>query len=163
MDSPPAAPSAIDDRVAQHGACLPEHCASRRSVLVGAAGVLGAAALAACSSKSSNAGATSPTTAAGGSDSLAEVSSIPVGGSISAKDANGKPIILSQPTTGDIKGFSAICTHMGCTVAPNGKELDCPCHGSKYNAFTGAVINGPAPHALAAAPVKVVNGQVVPA
>jgi cytochrome b6-f complex iron-sulfur subunit len=146
-----------------HDACLPEHCATRRSVLVGA-GVLGAAALAGCGSKSKSAAAAATTGgAAAVAGALAELADIPVGGAISAKDAAGKPIILSQPTAGTVKGFSAICTHRGCTVAPAGKELDCPCHGSRYNAATGAVIQGPAPKPLPPIAVKVVNGAVVSA
>jgi cytochrome b6-f complex iron-sulfur subunit len=148
--------------VAEHADSLPERCATRRAVLIGA-GVLGAAALAGCGSKSSGAAAGTTTTAgaAAPADALAEVSDIPVGGSIAAKDAANKPIILSQPTAGVVKGFSAICTHMGCTVAPNGKELDCPCHGSRFDAFTGAVLNGPATKALPAVPVTVSGGAVV--
>jgi Rieske Fe-S protein len=46
-------------------------------------------------------------------------------------------------------------------VAPAGKEFKCPCHGSVYNAATGAVITGPAPAPLAAVPVKVEAGTVV--
>jgi Rieske Fe-S protein len=57
--------------------------------------------------------------------------------------------------------FSAICTHMGCTVAPAGSELHCPCHGSRYNALTGAVLQGPAPRALPSVPVHVAGGKVV--
>lgn len=183
MDSTTSTPSPDDVAVAvAHEQCLPEHCATRRMVLIGA-GVAGIAALAACGSKSSGAaaapaatsGAAAPATsgapatsaaASGGASStpLAQLSDIPVGGAIAAK-ANGKPVILAQPTAGTVKGFSAICTHMGCTVAPSsdGKELDCPCHGSKYNATTGAVIHGPAPKALPAVAVKVVNGAVVAA
>ena len=180
----PSIPDAADVAVAvAHEQCLPEYCATRRMVLVGA-GVAGIAALAACGSKSSaptgsgaapvattgaapaaTKAAAAATAAAGGAvTALAKLSDIPVGGAISAKD-NGKPIILAQPTAGVVKGFSAICTHMGCTVAPSsdGKELDCPCHGSKYNATTGAVIHGPAPAPLPAVAVKVVSGAVVPA
>ncbi len=58
------------------------------------------------------------------------------------------PIVVAQPTAGTVVAFSAICTHAGCTVAPAGKEFDCPCHGSRYDAATGAVIQGPAPSPL---------------
>jgi len=50
---------------------------------------------------------------------------------------------------------------MGCTVAPAGSELHCPCHGSKYNALTGAVIQGPASQPLAKLAIRVANGEVV--
>ena len=166
MDSTTRTPTSPADAAVAHARCLPDHCASRRSVLIGA-GVLGAAALAGCGSKSSAAAA--PTSAAQASSApaagaLAQLSDIPVGTAISASDG-GKPIIISQPTAGQVKAFSAICTHMGCTVAPSssGKELDCPCHGSKYNVATGAVIGGPAPKPLPAVAVKVVNGAVLPA
>jgi cytochrome b6-f complex iron-sulfur subunit len=185
VDSTTTSPSLDDVAVAvAHEQCLPDHCATRRMVLIGA-GVAGVAALAACGSKSSGAAASAPAATSqaaatsgaaatsassaaasggGAATPLAQLSDIPVGTAISAKD-NGAPIILTQPTAGVVKGFSAICTHMGCTVAPSsdGKELDCPCHGSKYNATTGAVIHGPAPRALAVLAVKVVSGAVVAA
>jgi Rieske Fe-S protein len=50
---------------------------------------------------------------------------------------------------------------MGCTVKPAGKELDCPCHGSVYNALTGAVIHGPAPKPLPSIPVHVTGNNVL--
>ena len=39
---------------------------------------------------------------------------------------------------------SAICTHEGCQVESSGGGLACPCHGSGFNASTGAVTQGPA-------------------
>jgi cytochrome b6-f complex iron-sulfur subunit len=132
---------------------------TRRTVLVGGiavAGTAGLAALAGCSTKSSAATAPSAT----GSSVLASVASIPVGNAVSAT-LDGKPILISQPVAGQIVAFTAICTHQGCTVAPAGKEFKCPCHGSVYNAATGAVITGPAPLPLAAIPVKVEAGNVV--
>ena len=103
-----------------------------------------------------------PKASSSGPEVLATVASIPVGNAVSAT-LDGKPILISQPTAGTIVAFTAICTHQGCTVAPAGKEFQCPCHGSVYNAATGAVINGPAPLPLAAIPVKVEGGNVVPA
>ncbi len=50
------------------------------------------------------------------------------------------------------KGFavaSAVCTHLGCTVAyfQSDHEFHCPCHGSIF-ARNGNVIHGPAPRPL---------------
>lgn len=78
----------------------------------------------------------------GGSTTVA-LSSIPVGSAVSASIGSA-PIVVSQPSAGKVVAFSAVCTHQGCTVAPQGKEFDCPCHGSTFDAATGAVINGPA-------------------
>jgi Rieske Fe-S protein len=57
--------------------------------------------------------------------------------------------------------FSAICTHEGCTVLRSGNRLDCPCHGSVFDALTGAVLNGPAAEPLPRIPVRVTGGKVV--
>jgi Rieske Fe-S protein len=145
---------------------------SRRAVLTAGAVGAGAVALAACSS-SSKPGATQPAgtqpagsqpagsqPAASGND-LAKLADIEVGKCVAVSLPGGKPGIVSRPTEDTAVAFSAICTHMGCTVAPAGSELHCPCHGSKYNALTGAVIQGPAPKALAKIAVQVVSGEVV--
>ena len=133
---------------------------SRRTVLVAGiavAGTAGLAPVAGCSAKSSAA-----TPKSTGPDVLATAASIPVGNAVSAT-LDGKPILISQPTAGKVVAFTAICTHQGCTVAPAGKEFQCPCHGSVYNAATAAVIMGPAPLPLAAIPIKVVGGDVLSA
>jgi Rieske Fe-S protein len=61
-----------------------------------------------------------------------------------------------------VHGFSAVCTHQGCLVSRVSQgEITCPCHGSAFDATTGAVVRGPAQRPLPAVPVKVVNGSVV--
>ena len=150
---------------------------TRRSALFAGAAGAGVLALAACSSSSGNkasdgdndgdndsdgAGAKSAAqTPTGGADTtLASLDSIKVGEAVSAK-LDGKPVIVARPTATTAACFSAICTHQGCTVKPAGAQLHCPCHGSVYNAVTGAVISGPAPTALPAVPVHVADGNVV--
>jgi Rieske Fe-S protein len=143
-----------------------EGAPTRRTVLT--AGVVlagaGVATLTGCSSGSKKASdsSTTPTVAATAAAPvvLTEVAKVPVGNAISAT-YQGKPILISQPTAGTIVAFTAICTHQGCTVAPAGKQFHCPCHGSVYDAATGAVITGPAPAPLAAIPVHVSGADVV--
>ncbi len=84
------------------------------------------------------------------------LSAIPVGGSVVLGS-----LVVARPSAGSVTGHSSKCTHMGCTVGAAGGQLDCPCHGSKFNAFTGAVLNGPAASPLPSRAVSVVNGWVV--
>ncbi|WP_399171288.1 ubiquinol-cytochrome c reductase iron-sulfur subunit [Streptomyces sp. TLI_171] len=88
-------------------------------------------------------GATSPVPQAGPSVAAAQV---PVGGSATVKDpASGDAVYIVQPAAGQYAGLSSVCTHSGCAVnPPKDGQLYCPCHGSKFDAATGAVITGPA-------------------
>jgi Rieske Fe-S protein len=154
--------------------------ATRRGVLagVGLAGLAGAiTACGAGGSGSSAAAAAAPASApAGGGASassgggasassggsaagaLATTSEIPVGGGMIFP---AKLVVVTQPTAGDYKAFSAICTHMGCTVSTisNG-TIDCPCHGSQYSIKNGAVVGGPAPSPLPAKQIKVTGSSI---
>jgi cytochrome b6-f complex iron-sulfur subunit len=163
---------------------------SRRSVLAGGAGLAGVAALAACASSGSEASAGGQTrpnptkgesSAAGssapvpstasrtrddkgdGGHALATLDDIPVGRAVSARLPSGDPVVVARPTPTTARCFSAICTHMGCTVAAAGSTLDCPCHGSQFDALTGKVLRGPASSSLPSVPVKVAGRKVVSA
>ncbi|MFF4349488.1 Rieske (2Fe-2S) protein [Streptomyces sp. NPDC001530] len=89
---------------------------------------------------------------------LGKASDIPVGGGMIY--ANAK-VVVTQPTSGDFKGFSAVCTHQGCTVAKveNG-EIVCPCHKSHFSIADGSVASGPAPKPLPSADVTVADGTI---
>ena len=72
---------------------------------------------------------------------------VPVGQAASFQDpATGDPSIVIQPRSGQFVAFDAVCPHAGCTVGydPTAKVIFCPCHGSQFNASTGAVEVGPA-------------------
>jgi Rieske Fe-S protein len=60
-----------------------------------------------------------------------------------------------------VRAFSATCPHQGCPVSTvaNG-TIDCPCHGSRFDAKTGAVVAGPAPRGLTPVAVVVRDGGV---
>lgn len=92
---------------------------------------------------------------------LATKDEIPVGGGIILTD---EKIVITQPTAGQFEAFSAVCTHMGCTVGTVADgEIRCPCHGSVYDAATGEVIGGPAPAPLAAKEIKVQGNKILAA
>lgn len=60
-----------------------------------------------------------------------------------------KPVIVVRSQTGEVKAFSAVCTHLECTVQYR-KDLSviwCACHNGKYD-LTGRNIDGPPPRPL---------------
>jgi Rieske Fe-S protein len=138
---------------------------SRRTVLTTGATVAGAAvgavALTACGSSGSapKSGTAQAPIAAG--TPLVALADVPVGQAKAAKAPDGSDVIVARPSESAAAAFSAICTHQGCTVAPKGADLVCPCHGSVFNALTGEVKHGPANKPLPPVPVKVENGKVV--
>jgi len=139
-------------------------CLDRREVLVRAGlvtmGVAAAGVLAACGGSDAPSGGSDASSGAAAGGALAQLSDIPVGGAISAEDADGKPIILLQPEEGTVVALSAVCTHQQCTVAPEDDEIRCPCHGSVFDQ-TGANVSGPAKTPLPSVDVHVSNGAVL--
>ena len=61
--------------------------------------------------------------------------------------------------------YSAICTHLGCTVLPRLSEqgyIVCPCHASVFDPAAAArVVSGPANRPLPALPIEVNSDGVV--
>jgi Rieske Fe-S protein len=91
-------------------------------------------------SDSGTASASSP--AGSGGAPLGKTADIPVGG---GKVFADRKVVVTQPTAGDFKGFSAVCPHQGCLVADvSDGTINCRCHGSKFRAADGSVAHGPA-------------------
>ncbi|MFB7293483.1 Rieske (2Fe-2S) protein, partial [Actinacidiphila glaucinigra] len=60
---------------------------------------------------------------------LVKAADVPVGGGTVIAD---KKVVVTQPTAGEFKAFSAVCTHEGCLVnTVSDGTINCPCHGSK--------------------------------
>ena len=70
-------------------------------------------------------------------------------------------VIVSQPSAGEYKAFSTVCTHQGCQVqVQDSNRIVCPCHGSEYAVADGSVVHGPAEEALTSYPVQVKGGKI---
>jgi Rieske Fe-S protein len=145
---------------------------SRRSTFTGlAASVAGGVAGFAFARNSSAAKRKSGTTAANGYGAstaassngsggtlLAPLARVPAGGGVILSKSK---IVLTRGTDGTVHGFSAVCTHQGCTVdSVRGGVINCPCHASRFDAQTGAVVGGPAPSPLPEVAVVVRGSDV---
>ena len=60
-----------------------------------------------------------------------------------------KPGIVVRTADGEVRAFSAVCTHLDCTVQykPDTAQLWCACHNGTYD-MGGNVVSGPPPRAL---------------
>ncbi|WP_341928255.1 Rieske (2Fe-2S) protein [Nocardioides psychrotolerans] len=130
---------------------------TRRIVFHGLGAIGVAAALAGCGGGSSEPAAQE----AVAGDELAATSEVPVGGGLILTD---QKIVITQPTEGDFKAFTAVCTHEGNTVTSvESGTIECSFHGSSFSAETGEVQGGPAGSALAAVAIDVKDGKVLAA
>ncbi|WP_427892986.1 Rieske (2Fe-2S) protein [Kribbella sp. GL6] len=95
----------------------------------------------------------------GGGTVLGPVSDVPVGGGKVFTDAK---VVVTQPTAGTYKGFSAVCTHQGNPIGSvEGGQIVCPFHNSHFSITDGSVVSGPAPSPLPAVKVKVEGSNIV--
>lgn len=118
----------------------------RRTVLGMGAGGLVVLAASACGSESS----------AGGTQVRKD--QIPEGGGVIL---SAEKVVVTQPSAGQFKAFSAICTHQGCPVDSVAKTIGCSCHGSQFAIADGAVVQGPATQPLPAKTATVDGDFVV--
>lgn len=108
------------------------------------------------SASSSEPSATDAPSASGPSVSTADV---PEGGGVILEDAK---YVVTQPTKGQYKAFSSVCTHQGCPVASvSDGQIKCDCHGSAFSIMDGSVVKPPATKPLAEAKATVTGGMVV--
>jgi Rieske Fe-S protein len=156
---------------------LKDSAATRRGVLAGAGLVGLAGAISACGASSASslsvgagaagaggaatAGGTGPADSAPGAGAsgagtsgtggaLASKSQIPVG---SGMIFTARQVVVTQPSAGEYKAFSAVCTHMGCLV----NQIS---DGTEYSIATGAVVRGPAPRPLPAKKIMITGDDI---
>jgi Rieske Fe-S protein len=134
---------------------------TRRALLLGAGAIGAAGVLAACGTSSPS--TTNPGDGGNGGGAPAspqpvKVSDVPVGGGVIFADQN---FVVTQPTAGQFKAFSATCTHEQCLVSRiQGDKIICPCHGSEYNIADGSVAVGPAVRPLPARTAAVTGDTI---
>ncbi|KAB7744547.1 Rieske 2Fe-2S domain-containing protein [Nostocoides sp. F2B08] len=146
-------------------------CCGRRQVLAASGVVASAVFVSGCGSSEDTAteesgdpedGTATPGDDAGvsssESDPIASVADVPVGGGLVVQ---AEQVVITQPSEGEFKAFSAVCPHQGCLVTDvRDGEIVCPCHGSRFTVDTGDVVGGPAPRGLEERQVTVTGDAI---
>ncbi|MEO3743272.1 Rieske (2Fe-2S) protein [Plantactinospora sp. B5E13] len=146
---------------------------TRRALLAGVGAVGASVVLAACGTGDDDAldgttggdnpgtpsGGASESAPAGGGAALAKTADIPVGG---GKILTDQETVVTQPTEGEFKAFSSICTHQRCPVTSvEGGTINCSCHNSKFSIADGSVKGGPATKKLPEKNITVDGDNIV--
>jgi cytochrome b6-f complex iron-sulfur subunit len=73
-----------------------------------------------------------------------------------------RPAILVRTPAGELRAFSAVCTHLNCTVQyrPDLSHIWCACHNGHFD-LNGKNIAGPPPRPLDGFVVNARGGQIV--
>jgi Rieske Fe-S protein len=137
----------------------------RRLFVAGTCGAACAAALSACTTYPVGQAPAAPATpdaqgaAPAGGGALASTADIPVGGGAVFREQD---VVVTQPSPGEFRAFSATCTHQGCPVTEvvDG-TINCNCHGSKFAVADGAVVDGPASTPLPERSIEVTGEEIV--
>ncbi len=73
-----------------------------------------------------------------------------------------KPALLVRVSDTEWKAFSAVCTHLNCTVQyrDSTQQIWCACHNGTYD-MNGRVVSGPPPNPLEEYAVNIRGDEVV--
>ncbi len=73
-----------------------------------------------------------------------------------------RPGILVRTPSGELRAFSAVCTHLNCTVQyrPDLTQIWCACHNGHFD-LNGQNVSGPPPRPLDPYVVNVRGNQIV--
>ncbi len=73
-----------------------------------------------------------------------------------------KPALLVRVNETEFKAFSAVCSHLNCTVQyqESSRQIWCACHNGTYD-MNGRVVSGPPPKPLEEFAVRVRGDDVV--
>jgi len=72
------------------------------------------------------------------------------------------PGILINTKEGELAAFSAVCTHLACTVfyESDTETIFCPCHNGRFD-LSGNVISGPPPAPLESYKVEILGEEII--
>ena len=73
-----------------------------------------------------------------------------------------QPALVVRLPNGELRAFTAMCTHLSCTVQyrPDLQEIWCACHNGHYD-LTGKNVAGPPPKPLRAYDVNVKGDEII--
>jgi Rieske Fe-S protein len=73
-----------------------------------------------------------------------------------------RPVLLIRVSDGEWRAFSALCTHLDCTVQyqPQRRQIWCACHNGLYD-LNGRVVSGPPPRPLEPYVVRVRGDELI--
>lgn len=73
-----------------------------------------------------------------------------------------KPAILIRLPNGEYRAFSAVCTHLQCTVQyrEDFKLIWCACHNARFD-LNGNIVSGPPPVPLEAFDVAISGNDII--
>ena len=97
----------------------------------------------------------------GGPVVVGRLEEFPVGGA-KMVSVNDRPVLVLRSQEGELRAFSALCTHLQCIVAYSAerRQIECPCHRGVYS-LDGRNIDGPPPRPLDELAVTVSEGSVI--
>ncbi|MBC9731745.1 Rieske (2Fe-2S) protein [Nocardioides marmotae] len=153
---------------------LPLDPLTRRRALTGAAGIgIALPVLAACGGDDEGATATDPASKGSSGSGGAGAGSGDTGGGAEALAATGdievgrgaiypnEEVVVTQPSEGEFKAFSIVCSHQGCAVSEVSEDgIVCPCHNSIFSISDGSPQTGPATAPLQERAISVEDGQI---
>lgn len=129
----------------------------RRQALKGAAAATaGVPVLAACGSDGEDASSTGRPKAG---TEIGPTSEVPEGG---GKIYGDDKVVVTQPSSGEFKGFDSTCTHQGCQVSKvEDGFIVCTCHNSRFAIATGEpTFDSPAKQPLGSVELTVADDTI---
>lgn len=73
-----------------------------------------------------------------------------------------RPALLVRTASGEFRAFTAVCTHLNCTVQYNdqSRQIWCACHNGQFD-LNGKVVGGPPPKPLEQFAVHLQGEEVI--